>query len=711
MTFSRQILVGLGLGIAVGLFLGERVAPLGIVADGFVKLLQMTVLPYVTVSIVASLGRLDLEQAKRLGLRAGAVLASLWILGLGVVFLFPLVFPPAERASFFSSSLIEKAPPFDFVGLYIPANPFHSLANNIVPAVVLFAVITGTALIGIERKGLLLDVLGILSATISRATGLVVRLTPYGIFALAATAAGTLRLEQLERIEVYLVAYVAISLVMALWILPGLVAALTPIPYREVLPPSRDALITAFVAGDLFIVLPILIASCKELLERYAVTDAHGSMLPDVIVPASFNFPHTGKLLSLSFIVFAGWFADAAVRVRDYPQLAITGLLTAFGSLNSAVPFLLDLFRIPADTFQLFVATGVINAHFGTLTAAVHTIAVALIGSAAIAGTLRFDSRRLIRYAVATLVVLVATIGGLRLTFRTLLQPEFKGRDLVYGMTNLLERQPSTIVESSSPDHDKGANVIDRIRARGTLRVGFVAERMPFVFRNREQELVGFDVELAHLLARDLDVGLQFVEYRSGDLVRAVSEGAADLGIGGNPVTPRLASESLFSEPYLDETAAFLVKDYLRGRFETWTSIRDIRNLTIGIPAVPYYERAIRTRLDGVPLKAFGADDDPLAEQSGFDAVLLPAERGSVLTLLNPQWTVVVPQPGIIKVPIAFPLVRGDQSWASLVNTWIELKRSDGTLDALYDHWILGKAAERRAPRWSVVRDVLHWTD
>ena len=30
-------------------------------------------------------------------------------------------------------------------------------------------------------------------------------------------------------------------------------------------------------------------------------------------MPASFNFPHTGKLLSLSFVLFAGWFADAPV--------------------------------------------------------------------------------------------------------------------------------------------------------------------------------------------------------------------------------------------------------------------------------------------------------------------------------------------------------------------------------------------------------------
>ena len=74
MTFTRKILVGLGAGIAVGLFFGESASVLKFVADGFVKLLQMTVLPYVTISIVTSLGSLTYQQARTLGLRAGAVL-------------------------------------------------------------------------------------------------------------------------------------------------------------------------------------------------------------------------------------------------------------------------------------------------------------------------------------------------------------------------------------------------------------------------------------------------------------------------------------------------------------------------------------------------------------------------------------------------------------------------------------------------------------
>src|SRR6186713_2138627 len=151
MNLSAQILAGLGLGILTGLFFGERAAALDWAADGFVKLLQMMVLPYITVSIVASLGSLRSADLRRLGLRVAAVIGGLSVVALSLAFLIPLTFPRVQNASFFSSSLVESRPAFDFVSLYIPANPFNSLANNVVPAVVLFSLILGVALSGVEH--------------------------------------------------------------------------------------------------------------------------------------------------------------------------------------------------------------------------------------------------------------------------------------------------------------------------------------------------------------------------------------------------------------------------------------------------------------------------------------------------------------------------------------------------------------------------------
>jgi len=254
MTFSNRILVGLASGVAVGLFFGESAGVLKWAADGFVKLLQVTVLPYVLVSIVGSLGRLRYEDARALGIKTGAVLLGLWAVALVFTFLMPFAFPNVQSATFFSTSLIEERAPFNFVDLYIPSNPFYSLANNIVPAVVLFSALLGVALIGVERKDVVLDVLSVFGEALLRATRFVTRLTPYGLFAIAANAAGTLSIDQLGRLQVYLIVYVLVSLLFSLWVLPGLIAAVTPIRVRDLLSVTRDVLLTAFATANLFIV-------------------------------------------------------------------------------------------------------------------------------------------------------------------------------------------------------------------------------------------------------------------------------------------------------------------------------------------------------------------------------------------------------------------------------------------------------------------------
>jgi len=91
------------------------------------------------------------------------------------------------------------------------------------------------------------------------------------------------------------------------------------------------------------------------------------------------------------------------------------------------------------------------------------------------------------------------------------------------------------------------------------------------------------------------------------------------------------------------------------------------------------------------------------------DGVALPAERGSAWTLIYPAFAVVVPEPGVTKVPLAYPIARQDRRFQEFVNTWIELKRKDGTLDGLSRYWILGQERGTKRPRWSIIRDVLHW--
>ena len=137
-SLSTQILIGLTLGIACGLFFGEKAGALKIVGQAYIGLLQMSILPYMVVSLIGGIGSLSYEKAKQLAKSGGIVLVASWVLAFVIIFLMPLAFPVMQAGTFYSPSLVQAAA-VDFIDLYIPVNPFSSLARTVVPAAAIFA--------------------------------------------------------------------------------------------------------------------------------------------------------------------------------------------------------------------------------------------------------------------------------------------------------------------------------------------------------------------------------------------------------------------------------------------------------------------------------------------------------------------------------------------------------------------------------------------
>ena len=138
----------------------------------------MTVLPYIIVSLIGTVGQLTLEQAKLLVQRAGVVLLLLWGIGIIMVVTMPLAFPTLETASFFSTSILASPAEIDLVGLFVPENVFNALVDDTVPAVVLFCIAIGVALIGIKEKGQALGLFAIISEALTRVTKGLTRMAP-----------------------------------------------------------------------------------------------------------------------------------------------------------------------------------------------------------------------------------------------------------------------------------------------------------------------------------------------------------------------------------------------------------------------------------------------------------------------------------------------------------------------------------------------------
>jgi Na+/H+-dicarboxylate symporter/ABC-type amino acid transport substrate-binding protein len=711
-SLATQVLIGVGLGIGAGIFFGEKVAFLKVAGDAFIQLLQMTVLPYVLLSLIAGLGGLSYKQAAALARKGGAILVLLWTIGVTTVLLTPLAFPNWQTASFFSPSLIQQTPTFNFLSLYIPANPFNSLSNNIVPAVVVFSVFLGVALIGINDKGIVLNNLGVCINALGRVTGWIVRLAPFGVFAIIASATGTMRLPDLQRLQVFMVTYAVMSLLLTFWILPGLVASLTPIRYRDLVGPTRDALVTAFATGNIFIVLPVLAERSKELLKNATHVSAGSDADVDVIISTSFSFPNLGKILTLSFVLFAGWFADSKVPVSDYATFAFSGLFSFFGDPNVAIPFLLDLLRIPSDTYGYFpVVDSLVGARFGTLLAAMYTLALAVLVASAVSGLIRIRWPALLRFAAITVVLTFCALGGIRVFFEKVVRQDYRG-DQSFAAMDLSRKYaaaPLRALQVSAAVLDPGMPRLAQIRERRCIRIGYFADSMPFAFSNRAGNLVGFDVEMAHRLAQDMKVGVEFVALERRHAAVAVNTGHVDLIMSSVALTLERANEMTMSTPYMNETFAFIVRDHRREEFSSRTSVKGQSRLKLGIVNAPYYVAKAREYLPQAQLVLMDSPREFFTRTSDdLDGLVYSAESGSAWTLMYPAFSIAVPQPDVLAVPLAYGVPRGDRELADFLNTWIDLKSKDQTIRALYDYWILGRSSVERPPRWSVMRNVLH---
>jgi len=698
-------------GAVVGLFVGEYAGAVSFLGDAFIGLLQMTVLPYITLALITNIGKLDPSEGRKFTVYSGVFFLVASTLTLAVITMIPFSLPVRESAAFFSTSLIADPPTIDFVGLFIPKNPFHSLANNVVPAVVLFCIAMGVALITLDNKQVILEQLDFFTAALGRVNGYLVKLSPIGIFAIVASTSGTMSFEDLARLKDYMIISTVAALLLGFGVFPLLLASVTPFSYREIVSVSRAPLLMAFVTGKVLIALPMLIESAHTLFEKYHDNPEQPTSTARAVAPLVYPFPHAGKLMSLLFVPFGAWFVGGALKLSDYPQLLSTGFFSLFGSPVAAIPFLLNIFRIPSDLMQLFFVSGIFTARLGDMLGAMHILFVSVLTAAAMNNmfTLRWAKvGRTLLGAVA--ICVVATLGTRALlTF-------WSGTG--YTRDQVVKNMHSTFNPSDAKVHktppatteiDRSESALDRILRTGVIRVGYDPNGLPMSFFNSEGQLVGYDIDVAHVIARSLGVKPEFMPFEMSTLALQLDSGDFDVAMSGIGILgPRLLNMR-FTDTYLKGTVALVVRDHRRDEFAKRIEERDYRGLRVAPPRNIQGAKLVNALLPGVEVVQIGSPREFFESGgAGADALIWSAESGSAWTLLYPNFSVIPIRP-ITHIPLAYAVAPREVALAEYISRWLEVFKGTSFDDRLYDHWILGKTAVPKAPRWSVLRNVLGW--
>ena len=739
LSLTSWIVIGLVSGIITGLLFGDLCSHLKIIGVVFIQLLQMTILPYIITSLIVGIGGLSFAEAKSLALRGGALLFLFWGAILFVVFLMPLVFPEVNSASFFSTSMITEPPPEDYLNLYIPSNPFNSLAFSMIPAVVLFGICIGIALIGMDDKKTFLNVLTVSRDALTKVAKAIVYLTPVGVFAFAANAAGTMTIEQIARLQVFFITFILMSTILTLLVFPMIVTSLTPFKYREIFSVSKAALITSFTTGNLFIVLPLIADNVKTLLATREEYSKDNHDLPDVIIPVTFNFPDAGQLGSVLFILFGSWFAGSILPVTRYPDLALSGLLSFFGGSNLAIPYLLKHYHLSMDYFQLYIIAGIVNGYFATVAAAMHLIAFTIVCSYSMSHGLKFSLHKILINAAISCGIIAVLLIGTGWYLNKTVEKEVSEDSILKKMkisdpVECTVKFPSDKIEPATGifDPNQAPNRLQRIKKSGVLRVGYNPNTMPFAFFNSQtRSLEGFDIQMAHNLARALGCKIVFIPFdfqsktdqksknnnkdakksKLFPMEEALNRNIIDIAMSCVYVNLDRIEKVDFTDTYMTIHPAFIVKDYQKDQYRTFSEVSTDSSIKVAILKGNAYEKWLIQKLGKERVVLIDSYVDFFEGKAKADVLFHTAEQGSTWVLLYPQYTVVVLKDLHAETGVAYAIAKGDLSFLEYLNYWLKIQKWNKTIDRNYSYWVLGKVPGLKKPRWCVLRDVLHWID
>lgn len=266
---GQTVFIGLLLGLLFGAvlqsafekpLLDKTLDWINVVGNGYVRLLQMIVMPLVFVSILSAIARIN--QTRSLGKVSVGVLSTLLIttaisaaIGIAMVHLFDvsaagLIVSDRELAA--QGKVLDKAGQVSNLTVpamlvsFIPKNPFADLTGanpTSIISIVIFSALLGVAALSLGKEDQALGeriAQGVetLNKLVMRLVRFVIRLTPYGVFALMIKMAATSKWADIVNLGNFIVAsYAAIALMFVVHGILLFFVKVNPVDYyKKVLP-------------------------------------------------------------------------------------------------------------------------------------------------------------------------------------------------------------------------------------------------------------------------------------------------------------------------------------------------------------------------------------------------------------------------------------------------------------------------------------------
>ncbi|WP_373945248.1 transporter substrate-binding domain-containing protein [Vibrio chagasii] len=228
---------------------------------------------------------------------------------------------------------------------------------------------------------------------------------------------------------------------------------------------------------------------------------------------------------------------------------------------------------------------------------------------------------------------------------------------------------------------------LDKINERGSLRVG-MSTFVPWAMRNKQGDLVGFEIDVAKRLAEDSGWKVEFVPTAWDGIIPSLLSNKFDVIIGGMSITEARAKSVLFTEPYSHSGVQLAANKELAEGFNKISDF-DSRRVKIAARRGAFTVQVARETFPKAKVLQF--DDDAQAFQEVLNgnahAVIASSPKPEHEAIKNADTLFIPFDERLSKGNEAFAVRLGETDKAEFFNEWIKARTEDGWLKERYEYW------------------------
>jgi polar amino acid transport system substrate-binding protein len=242
----------------------------------------------------------------------------------------------------------------------------------------------------------------------------------------------------------------------------------------------------------------------------------------------------------------------------------------------------------------------------------------------------------------------------------------------------------------ATASHGGHSGTLQSVLEKGTLRVG-VSLFTPWTLKNKDGQLVGFEMDVARQLAKDLSVQPEFHVFDWEKIVPALLNREIDIIAAGMVITPQRALKVNFSQPY-DSSGIGLVTNIPLTK--TFRGPEDLNKKEVTITAVTgtIAEDLARRVFPQATIKTFPSSQEALKAVT-IGKVYGYVEHEPITTFAALDHSDTVDEPlskPLLETKTGFAVNKGDPDFLNFLNAWIISHSADTWLTSIHKYWFEG---------------------